>query len=431
MPATSPTAPTTYPGGLTRKQVFAWRNSMFVIFGLCGIGLASWVSRVPAVRDSLQASTAEMGLLIFGIAAGSIFGLLLSSHIIARLGARKTMAICFVIGPAGFALAGFGASFGPSFAIVVIGLVIFGSGLSISDVAMNVSGAANERALRRAIMPIYHAFFSFGTMVGAGLGALAELLGVPIWAHILVIAFVMFAAAQLALPRLQSEHIVDDNAEIVSDNDHSKSWRGRLSIWRDPRTIFIGLIVLGMAFAEGSANDWLALAMVDGYHVSNAGGALVFGIFVTAMTVGRLCGVFLLDRFGRVPVLRGSAILAIAGLIIVIFASQLTIFPSNADGLNSANVAIAVVGIIMWGLGSALGFPVGMSAAADDPKTAAARVSAVATIGYCAFLIGPPLIGFLGDRVGLLNALLVVLVLVIVAGLASGAAREPRKTTAQ
>jgi len=412
MTTTPPSAAISYPGGLTRRQVVSWRNAMFVIFAMCGIGMASWVARVPAVRDALQASTLEMGILIFGIAAGSIVGLLASSHIIARLGARRTMALCFTVGPAGFVVAGLGASFGPSFVVVFIGLAIFGSGLSICDVAMNVSGAANERALRRAIMPIYHAFFSFGTMVGAGLGALAEAIQLPIWIHIAAIAVLMFGAAQFALRYLQSEHIIEDGDEAVADDDHSKSWRGRLSIWRDPRTIFIGLIVLGMAFAEGSANDWLALAMVDGHHVDNASGALMFGIFVTSMTVGRLCGVFLLDRFGRVPVLRGSALLAIAGLIIVIFVPDAT---------------IAIIGIVMWGLGSALGFPVGMSAAADDPKTAAARVSAVATIGYCAFLVGPPVIGVLGEHFGILNALLVVLVLVTIAGLASGAAREPAK----
>jgi len=413
MTTTPSAAPTSYPGGLTRQEVIRWRNAMFVIFGLCGIGMASWVARVPAVRDSLGATTLEMGILIFGIAAGSIIGLLASSHIIARLGARRTMALCFTIGPAGFIVAGLGASFGPSFAVVFIGLAVFGAGLSICDVSMNVSGAANERALRRAIMPIYHAFFSFGTMVGAGLGALAEQFEIAIWIHIAFVAVIMFGAAQVSLRFLQSEHIIEDGEEPVADDDHSKSWRGRLSIWRDPRTIFIGLIVLGMAFAEGSANDWLALAMVDGHHVDNASGALMFGIFVTAMTVGRLLGVLLLDRFGRVPVLRGSAVLAIAGLVIVIFVPDAT---------------IAIAGIVMWGLGSALGFPVGMSAAADDPRTAAARVSAVATIGYCAFLVGPPVIGVLGEHFGILNALLVVLVLVTVAGLASGAAREPATT---
>jgi cyanate permease len=127
-----------------------------------------------------------------------------------------------------------------------------------------------------------------------------------------------------------------------------------------------------------------------------------------------LGGVIILDRFGRVPVLRGSAVLAIIGLIMVIFGPTLW---------------VAIIGIVFWGLGSALGFPVGMSAAADDPATAAARVSAVATIGYLAFLIGPPLLGALGEAVGLLNALLVVLVLVVIAGVSSGAAREPQKTS--
>jgi fucose permease len=406
------TLPSFDASGLTRQQVIAWRNSMFVVFGLCGLGLASWVSRVPAVRDALGASTAEMGVLIFGVAFGSIIGLLGSSHLIARVGARTALAICLTVGPVGFILAGIGASVGPSFAIVFIGLTIFGAGLSISDVAMNVSGAANERVLGRAIMPIYHAFFSIGTMIGAALGALAEFISLPIVAHTAIIAVAMVLAAHLALRNVQHENILEVGEHAVAADDRSKSWQGRLSIWRDPRTLLIGLIVLGMAFAEGSANDWLALATVDGYLVANEVGAIMFGVFVTAMTVGRLVGVLILDRFGRVPVLRGSALLAMVGLVIFIF--------------GGPNIWVAVIGIVFWGLGSALGFPVGMSAAADDPKTAAARVSAVATIGYVAFLIGPPLLGFLGEQFGLLNSLLVVLVLVTIAGLASGSAREPR-----
>jgi MFS family permease len=402
------------PAELTRKRVLAWRNAMFVIFALCGLGLASWVSRVPAVRDALGATTLEMGILIFGLALGAIFGLLASSHLIATVGARRAMALCLTIGPVGFILAGIGATFGPSSLLVFIGLTIFGAGLSLTDVAMNVSGAANERALGRTIMPIYHAFFSFGTMIGAGLGALAEFLAVPIVVHMSIIALAMAGSGLLALRWVQSERFVTEGEESTPGDHDSSSWRDRLSIWRDPRTLFIGLIVLGMAFAEGSANDWMSLAMVDGYGVRNDIGALMFGVFVTAMTVGRLGGVIILDRFGRVPVLRGSAVLAIIGLLMVIFGPTLW---------------VAIIGIVFWGLGSALGFPVGMSAAADDPATAAARVSAVATIGYLAFLIGPPLLGALGEAVGLLNALLVVLVLVVIAGVSSGAAREPQKTS--
>jgi MFS family permease len=221
----------------------------------------------------------------------------------------------------------------------------------------------------------------------------------------------MIAAAIASARFVLHENVAHDTRD-AQGNPTESTWRSRLAIWRDPRTILIGLIILGMAFAEGSANDWLALAMVDGHGVDNTTGALVFGVFVTAMTVGRIAGVPLLDRFGRVPVLRVSAVFAAVGLLLVIFGPA---------------PAIAVVGVVLWGLGSALGFPVGMSAAADDPRTAGARVSAVATIGYCAFLVGPPAIGFLGEHFGLLNGLLVVLILVAVAGIVSGSAREPDK----
>jgi cyanate permease len=91
------------------------------------------------------------------------------------------------------------------------------------------------------------------------------------------------------------------------------------------------------------------------------------------------------------------------------------------------NVVLVVLGIVLWGLGASLGFPVGMSAAADDPRRAAARVSVVSTVGYAAFLAGPPLLGFVADHVGTLNALLVVVVVLIPSALVVPSAREPRR----
>lgn len=411
MPDNSATASVAYPAGLSRQQVMAWRNGIFVIFAMCGIGIASWMARTPAIKAALDVSTAEMGILIFAIAIGSILGLLSSSHLLASFGARAVMAICLVIGPIGLVVAGLAVTFGQFYWVAFLGLGIFGVGMATCDVAMNLSGAVNERILGRTIMPVFHAFFSFGTMIGAGLGALAELLHVSIALQAAIVSAVMVAAGLLAVRMTQSEtllHVPDESGEIAPDG-----WRTRLAIWKDPRTLFIGLIVLGMAFAEGSANDWLSLAAVEGHGVDRPTGAVVFGIFVTAMTVGRLTGPRVLDRFGRVPVLRASAALAALGLLVFIFVPVLW---------------VAIVGVVLWGLGSALGFPTGMSAAADDPRTAAARVSAVATIGYCAFLVGPPLIGFLGEHFGLLHALLLVLVLIVVAGVASGAARDRTKT---
>lgn len=406
---TDSTATSAVTTGPTRREVTAWRNTLFVIFALCGMCIASWAARIPAVAAALNLDDGQVGGLLFGIATGSILGLISSSHIVSALGARNVIRLFLPIAAAGLALAGFGVAVVGEFGLGFLGLAIFGFGSGITDVAMNVSGAANERALGRAIMPIYHAFFSGGTILGAALGALAEKLDVPLELHIATLAVIIVIVTLLITRFLQPERPTAE--EAAAAGHAADSWRSRLSIWRDPRTIFIGLIVLGMAFTEGSANDWLSYAMVAGHDTDRATGALVFGIFVTAMTVGRLAGVTLLDRFGRVPVLRGSAVLAFIGLLLVIFSPVLW---------------VVIVGVVLWGLGAALGFPVGMSAAADDPRTAAARVSAVATIGYVAFLVGPPVIGFLGNHFGILNALLLVLVLAALAGACSFAAREPK-----
>ena len=121
--------------------------------------------------------------------------------------------------------------------------------------------------------------------------------------------------------------------------------------------MLIGLFVLCLAFTEGTGNDWIGIAMIDGYHTSAATGTAALAVFLAAMTTGRWFGPALLDRRGRVPVLRVSAVVAVAGLVLVVFAHS---------------IVAAFVGVAAWGVGTSLGFPTGMSAAADDPRRAAA-----------------------------------------------------------
>lgn len=391
---------------LTPRHDIHWRNGVFTVFGMCGIGLASWMARTPAVKQALGISTAEMGLLILGMAIGSIFGLLVSRRLVERFDARRVMASCMVVMPIGLCIAGVAVTFGSLFWLVFVGLGVLGFGMGTCDVAMNLSGAANERVLGRTLMPVFHAFFSFGTMIGAGLGALAEVIHLSLAAHFAIIATVMLIGGIVGALATRAGH-----GHLTAANSHSTDQPSprRFVAWRDPQTLLIGVIVLGMAFAEGSADDWLSLASVEGHGVDKPTGAVIFGVFVAAMTVGRLAGPRFLDRYGRVPVLRASAGLAALGLLDFIFVPVLW---------------LAIAGVVLWGLGSALGFPMGMSAAADDPRTAAARVSVVAMIGYFAFLVGPPAIGFLGEHFGLLRALLLVFVLIAIAGVASNSARE-------
>jgi fucose permease len=392
----------------TRPSLAAWRLAVFAVFAINGLAMATWFARTPAVRDALDVRTDEFGILIMGMAGGSIIGLLASSHIIARIGSRTTILVALLTSLGALALMGLGAASLQSFAVTFIGLAVFGAASGLTDVAMNVEGAGVEQAQGRSIMPWFHASWSLGTITGAGIAAGVSALNIGVAAHTAVMAIVLGIAALVVvryLPKNRALPGLDDDG----DGPARTTFAERMGIWREPRTLLIGLIVLGMAFAEGSANDWLALAIVDDRGADEATGALAFTLFAVAMTAGRIGGVWVLDRFGRVPVLRASALLAIAGLALLI----------TVD-----NPIAAGVGIVAWGLGASLGFPVGMSAAADDPAKAAARVSAVATVGYFAFLVGPPLIGFLGEAVGLLTAFWVVLVLIGVAFVATPAARE-------
>jgi MFS family permease len=390
--------------------IVAWRNALFVVFAACGVSISSLAARIPTISLALSLSTAEVGLLLSGMAVGSIVGLAAAGHVVATIGARRTILVSYTALAVSLTVAGVGIAVFGSFALSFSAMIILGGSMGTCDVAMNVSGAANERAIGRTVMPIYHAFFSIGTVVGAGLGSLAEALHVPLEFHVLVIAVITLAGVILV-----SRFLLSETAVAAGEDAHPAStWRSRLAIWRDPRTLLIGLIVLGFAFTEGSSNDWLAYSMVHGHGTNRAIGAAVYGVFVAAMTVGRLAGVRVLDRFGRVPVLRATAALAAVGLLCFIFVPVFW---------------IDMVGVVLWGLGASLGFPVGMSAAADDPRRAAARVSAVASIGYLAFLVGPPAIGFLGNQFGILHALLLVLVLVAMAGVVSFAARKPADVT--
>jgi predicted MFS family arabinose efflux permease len=263
-------------------------------------------------------------------------------------------------------------------------------GIAAWDVAMNLQGTVVERELDHAIMPRFHAGFSVGAVAGALGGAAAAAGGLPVSWH-LTLAVV---AVALAVWVLTCAYLPDRAMTAPSHAGDSCGARRRaFAAWTEPRTVLIGLMVLAAALTEGSANDWLALAVVDGFSASNAFGALAFGLFVGSMTLMRFAGTRLLDRHGRVLILRLSAALAIVGVVAFALVPSLT---------------TALIAVVLWGFGAALGFPVGMSAASDDPAHSAARVSVVSTIGYVAFLAGPPLLGMLADQIGYRYALLTI-----------------------
>lgn len=383
------------------------RLGVYWIFAINGIAFATWMARVPGLRDNLAISTAEVGLFLLGGAVGALSGLALSSHIIAWLGSRRTIAWFALLSLVAIGGVGVLSAIWPSLALAMAAMFVFGVGASVTDVAMNVEGAEVERDLERNIMPWFHALFSLGTAVGGGLAAVASSQSIGVEYHFVAVALVLVGPVMYSV-RLMGH--TNSGADTEDTDPAQKGPKSRLSVWAEGRTLLIGVVALSMAFAEGSANDWLALAMVDDRGYTNAEGALWFVLFTGSMTLGRFLGVPLLDRFGRVPILAGSGLAALLGLATVI----------TLDGL-----VVGVLATIAWGVGSALGFPVAMSAAADDPQRGAARVSAVATIAYGAFLVGPPLIGGLAEATGILTALWVVAAVIALGLLATPATRKP------
>lgn len=393
---------TTAPTPLETVNPRWWRFAIFVLFASNGIAIGTWASRTPAIAEALDLGLAQMGVLITTIPLGALLGLLASSHVLERLGERRTAVAAQLIGMSAFAGFGVLAVLTGNALLGAPLLVLYGVGISVTNIVINLEAAASDRATGRTMMPMFHAAFSVGAVVGAAVGAVSSAAHLVVSIHFPVVAVVilttLFVVVRL-LPELRESH-----AEPPSFGD-------RMRVWVEPRTLLIGLIVLAASFTEGTANNWLSLAMVSGRGWEPELGATAVTVFATAMVVGRIAGGWFVDRFGRVTALRTAFTLAGTGVLVITLV--------HAEPAIFAAVAL-------WGLGASLGYPLGISAAADEPRNAPARVAAVATVATISGLLGPTLIGLLGEVFGLPQAFFVVAVLAVVALVVSSAARPPR-----
>lgn len=414
------------------RELARWRLSLFTLSFVVGIGMASWVTRTPAVRDGLGASTATMGLVLFGLSVGSMAGVLAGGPLVRRAGTRRVIVAGAGFLAAGVAVVALGAAAG-SAPTVFAGLALFGMGSGSGEIALNIDGAELERRLRRPVLPAQHGSFSLGTLVGALVGIVLTAASVPVPWHLLGCAAVMVALAGWAVRGLPEASlgrravagdpvvgvaVVDATVDAAVGDQPPGAARDRATpggatpgavpvpvpdgrpVWRDPALVLLGVALLALAFAEGSANDWLPLLTVDGLGLSEAGGSMVFAAFAAVMTIGRFSGQVLVARMGSPRVLVASVVTSAVGVLLVSYAPH---------------PAVLVGGVALWGLGASLGFPVAISVAGEDPDRPHERVSAVATAGYLAFLVGPPVLGLLGEQHGLRTAILLVVALLALA----------------
>lgn len=364
------------------------RLGISLVFFLAGLWYASWVGRLSVIGDVFDFSSSGLGAFLACLTAGSLVGLSVAPMLIRRFSIRNLLFYLPLALAIGLLLMGLSIS---TFVEPVLAyVVLLGSGIIFGtlDVAMNVYGGGVERRQGHSILPSLHGFFSLGTLLGAGAATATISLQWPSLWHFSVISLIIAALAVWSTTLVADETPTPAPTPVTEESWSSNAASGRYTRYT---LLLLGLMVAGLSFTEGAANDWLAVATNTGHGFSHSLGALVFTLFVAAMTLGRFTGGQIVDRLGSV-----RALLLMGG--IGLFGVALFIAGDSAWSIG--------MGALFWGLGSSLGFPVGMSIAASHSKHLGPRaVSIVSGFGYGAMLSGPPLIGLLGDHIGILPAL--------------------------
>jgi MFS family permease len=383
-----------------------WRWAITVAFGLGGITVSAWGPRLPAMKASLGIGTAVIGLLLAGVTVGAILGLLVSGPVLRWLGSRRSVAGALLLIAVAMTVMGLALVLS-SVPVLAVGFVIVGLGIGVLDVVINVEGSAIERAAGRTLMPMMHAAWSVGAAAGSGIGAACAALGVAPSAQLVAEAVIIAATALGTKAAIPSER----RGPAVQ---RSEGRRAALSLWLrgwlDWRLLLIGVVMLGVELGEGSANSWLTLAVRDDHGQTAAVAAMFFTAFAAAEALTRIFGGPLVDRLGRVRTIRVTTALGVVGLVLFI---------------QAGNRWIVLIGVLLWAVGVSMGFPLGMSAAAEEGPDPAARVSVVASIGYFANLAGPPAIGVLAESAGILHALWLIAALFLAAFAVAGSLRRP------
>ena len=402
-----------------------------------GFLLAAWVARLPATRDRLGASVAELGLVLLAPGIGSLLSMPFSGRWCRRFGSRLVVAATTVAASAALVT----LAVAPNLVAVGATLFVWGAFYGSWDVAMNVHGSAVEQQAGREWMPRYHACWSVGGIAGAGLGALAAHAGAPLVLHFAAVAVLCIALVAVSLPSFVEDRTEPDArtepapgvrqpsdpvpgppvgersrpGQPVPGAVHSprrararRPGRGRVLTGR---LLLVGVVTLCATTLEGAAADWLALFLTDERGASASLAASGYAVFAVAMATGRFSGTAVAERLGRDGAVRVGGLVSFAGVLLTVLGPGL---------------AAAYVGAALWALGVCLVFPAAVSAGGEAPDRPADAIAAVTTIGYGGFLLGPPLIGLLADRVGLGRALLVLLVLAAGIAILAPAVRSRR-----
>lgn len=362
------------------------RRATLTVFFANGMGIGAWAAAIPPIKAALALSDGQLSLALLALAAGAVVFMPLSGPLTPRLGGTgRTTRLAALA----FAVALAFPTFMPALPLLVATAFVLGACNGLLDVAMNAHATTVERRWGSPIMSSFHASFSVGGLVGAGLGAALLYLGLPTAALLVPAAAVVLALMLTAVPAL-------------GPGDRGEAGGPGLA---RPERALVGLaaVALFCLLAEGAMIDWSGLYLTTA-GASPAGAAAGFASFSATMVVGRLLGDRIVEALGGPRVIAWGSLLAAAGLL---FAVAIPEIPA------------IVVGYALVGLGLSNVVPAVFSAGGRLGSSPAAGIAAVATAGYAGFLVGPPLIGAVAAASSLRLGVAVMAAAVVVAALIS------------
>jgi MFS family permease len=297
----------------------------------------------------------------------------------------------------------------------VVAAIVAGFAAGAADVGINVDGSVIEKTIKRSALPRMHAAFSFGALGGATIGTFATSINFPLlWqvGILVVLSFALPIYALRILPANNGRESADDRAAAKEPTLNTAGIAIKPPRILSLTVLGLGLGILGMTLGEGASNDWLTLAVVDDYKENATVAGAAYSVLLGSMAITRFFGGNLADRFGRALTLRATGLAGIIGLVTIII------------GVN-ISIVFAFVGAALWGVGVALAFPLFLSAAGEQDNPAK-KVALVTTFGYAAFLVGPPLLGLLGQAWGLTNMYWVITLFLVMSFIVAGSAGKTR-----
>jgi MFS family permease len=350
------------------------RVAAVALFVANGLGMSSWVSHIPLLKERLDLNDQMLGFALLGAGMGALGTMWISGWLMSKFGSRKIAilsGICFPI-----SLIGPGIAW--SFWSLAVSLLLLGACNGLMDIAMNSQAASYEGLVRKPVMSSFHAFWSLSCWCGSLCGSAFLAAPAWTWAHLPLISLVGVSLTWFARRGLLRTEPGTSGAPVLSFP------RGILAVF--------GLLCLVVMMTEGAVADWAGVHLRMSYHVSEYMTVFGYNAFALFMTIGRFAGDTLARSFGRKTVIVGSAV--VSGISMGFAALAPTPW-----------ISIGAFGLAGFGIANLVPLLFSLAAKRAGGEVEQATSSVFAT-GYLGFLIGPPLVGFISSRTTLPIAIL-------------------------